>query len=131
MIDEIFNVMNCFPNSYINRIGELILSDKGNVYFIAKSCENETDIICKLLEWCSRPIAKGQPYCHEKRNREWRESLLISFNEYLGTQFSQEDMYWIYDKLGNEVDHELTLKFIESGYDLNLVYPQKGENDGK
>ena len=131
MIDEIFNVMNCFPNSYINRCGELILSDKGNVYFATKNCENETDIICKLLEWCSRPIAKGQPYYHEKRNREWRESLLIGFNEYLGTQFSQEDMYWIYDKLGNEVDHELTLKFIESGYDLRLVYPQNGEGYGK
>lgn len=131
MIDEIFNVMNCFPNSYINRCGEVIISDKCNVYFNAKNCENETDIICKLLEWCSRPIAKGQPYCHEKRNWEWRESLLVSLNEYLGTQFSQEDMYWIYVKLGNEVDHELTLKFIESGYDLNLVYPQKGESYGE
>lgn len=38
-----------------------------------------------------------------------------------------EDMYWIYDKLGNAVDHELTIKFIESGYDLELLYPQKGD----
>ena len=37
------------------------------------------------------------------------------------------DMYWIYDKLGNAVNHELTIKFIESGYDLKLLYPQKGE----
>lgn len=131
MLDEIFNVMKHFPNSYINRCGELILSDKGNVYFAAKNCENEIDIICELLEWCSRSIAKGQPYCYEKRNQEWRESLLSGYNEYLGTQFTQEDMYWIYDKLGNAVNHELTLKFIASGYDLNLVYPERGENHGK
>lgn len=127
MIDEVFNVMECFPNSYINRCGELILSDKGNVYFTAKNCKTQKDIICKLLEWCSKPLAKGEPYCQEKRNREWREKLLFRYNKYLGTQFTQEDMYWIYDKLGNAVDHELTIKFIESGYDLKLLYPQKGE----
>ena len=127
MIDEVFNVMECFPNSYINRCGELILSVKGNVYFTAKYCKTQKDIICKLLEWCSKPLAKGEPYCQEKRNREWREKLLFGYNKYLGTQFTQEDMYWIYDKLGNAVDHELTIKFIESGYNLKLLYPQKGE----
>lgn len=131
MFDEIFNVMKCFPNSYINRRGELILADKGNVYFTAKNCNTQKDIICKLLEWCSRPIAKGAPYRQEKRNKEWRESLLMGLNKYLATKFTQEDMYWIYDKLGNGVDHNLTLKFIASEYDLNLVYPEKGENHGE
>ena len=81
MFNEIFNVMKCFPKSYITQYGDLILSVKGNVY--------------------------------------------------LGTEFTQEDMYWIYDKLGNAVNHELTLKFIASGYDLNLVYPKKGESHGE
>lgn len=131
MLDEIFNVMKCFPGSFINRCGEAILSEKGNVYFIARNCKTQKDILCKLLEWCSRPIAKGEPYRQEKRNKEWREALLSGYNKYLGTQFTQEDMYWIYDKLGNGVDHNLTLKFIASGYDLNLVYPERGENHGK
>ena len=74
MFNEIFNVMKCFPKSYITQFGELILSDKGNVYFTAKDCNTQKDIICKLLEWCSRPIAKGEPYRQEKRNKEWRES---------------------------------------------------------
>lgn len=76
MLNEIFDVMKCFPKSYLTQFGELILSDKGNVYFIAKDCNTQKDIICKLLEWCSRPIAKGEPYRQEKRNKEWRESLL-------------------------------------------------------
>lgn len=102
----------------------MIISDRGNVYFTAIGCKDKTDIICKLLEWCSRPIAKGAPYASAKRNQEWRENLLEGYNKYLGTQFTQTDMYWIYDKLGNAANHELTLKFIESGYDLSLVYPQ-------
>lgn len=121
MINEIFNVMKHFPNSYINRCGELILSDKGNVYFTAIDCETKEDVICKLLEWCSRPLAKGVPYSALKRNIEWRKTLIRRYNNYLETNFTLDDMYWIYDKLGNAVNHELTLKFIHSGYDMSLV----------
>ena len=53
MIDEIFNLMECFEGCFVNRFGELIISDRGNVYFTAKGCKDKTDIICKLLEWCS------------------------------------------------------------------------------
>ena len=127
MIDEIFNVMKNFPDSYINRHGELIISVRGNVYFTATNCDTKEDIICKLLEWCSRPIAKGMPYATKKKNIEWRNSLLRGYNSYLGTNFTQEDMYWIYDKLGNAVNHELTLEFIHSSYDLSIVKPKKSE----
>lgn len=41
--------------------------------------------------------------------------------------FLQHDMYWIYDKLGNAVNHKLTLKFIHNNYDLSLVRPKKEE----
>lgn len=127
MIDEIFNVMKHFSESYINQCGELILSDVGNVFFTATDCKTKEDITCKLLEWCSRPIAKGQAYRQKKRNIEWRNSLLSGFNNYLGTNFTQEDMYWIYDKLGNAADHDLTLEFIHSNFDLSLVRPQESE----
>lgn len=125
MIDEIFKVMEHFDKSYINRCGELIISDRGNVYFTAKNCKTKEDVICKLLEWCSRPIAKGTPYSTRKRNDEWRKSLLCGYNNYLCTNFTLDDMYWIYDKLGNAVNHELTLKFIHSNFDLSLVRPKK------
>lgn len=127
MSDEIFEVMKHFNRSYINRCGELILSDIGNVCFTATNCKTKEDVICKLLEWCSRPIAKGEPYATNKRNIEWRNSLLLGYNNYLGTHFTQDDMYWIYDKLGNAVNHELTLKFIHSNFDLSLVRPQESE----
>lgn len=128
MIDEIFNVKKYFRGSYINQCGELIISDRGNVYFTATNCKDKKDVICKLLEWCSRPIAKGAPYVSNKRNIEWRNSLLCGYNNYLGTNFSLDDMYWIYDKLGNAVNHELMLEFIHSNFDLSLVRPQKSED---
>ena len=127
MTDEIFNVMKCFPNTFVNSFGEVIISVKGNVYFTATNCKTKEDVICKLLEWCSRPMAKGEPYRSDERNIEWRNSLICGLNKYLGTNFTQDDMYWIYDKLGNGVDHELTVKFIESGYDLSLVRPKENK----
>lgn len=127
MIDEIFEVMKHFNGSYINPCGELILNYRGDFYFTAIDCKTKEDVICKLLEWCSRPIAKGMPYSTNKRNNEWRNSLLCGYNNYLGTNFTQNDMYWIYDKLGNAINHELTLKFIHSDYDLSLVRPQESE----
>lgn len=135
MTDEIFNLMECFPSSYINRFGEIILSEKGNVYFTAKNCTDKEDVICKLLEWCSRSMAKGEPYSSSKRNNEWREQLVSSLNRYLGTNFDKEDMYWIYDQLGNAVNHKLTLRFIRSDFNLAIIYQEvkveRGEIDGE
>lgn len=125
MIDEISNVKKYFKGSYINKCRELIISERGNVYFIATNCKDKKDVICRLLEWCSRPIAKGEPYATNTRNIEWRKSLLCDYNNYLGTNFTLDDMYWIYDKLGNAVNHELTLEFIHSNYDLSLVRPKE------
>lgn len=127
MTDEIFNLMEYFRGSYINRFGEIILSEKGNVYFTAKNCIDKEDIICKLLEWCSRLMAKGKPYSSPKRNNEWREQLISSLNRYLGTNFDQEDMYWIYDQLGNAVNHKLTLRFIRSDFNMAIIYQEVKE----
>lgn len=122
LIDEkVYRLMDCFPRSYINRLGEVILKEKGNVYVTIKNCKTEKDIIIKLLEWCSRPMAKGCTYSSEKRNNQWRNELIEGLNKYLGTSFNQEDMYWIYDRLGNGVNRELAERFVDSGYDMNLI----------
>ena len=131
MTDEIFNLMECFPESYINRFGEIILSKKGNVYFSANNCTNKEDVICKLLEWSSRSMAKGEPYCSCKRNSEWREQLISGLNRYLGTNFGQEDMYLIYDQLGNAVNHKLTLRFIRSDFNLAIIYQKAKAEKGE
>lgn len=47
--------------------------------------------------------------------------ILNGVNRYLGTRFSQDDMDEIYCRLGNAIKHELTIKFIESGFDFEVL----------
>ena len=67
---------------------------------------------------------KDMPYVHLMRNIDFQGMNTVYFNKALGTSFSREDMMLIYNCLGNGVNRELTVKFIESGYDMNLL---KGE----
>ena len=125
----ITKLINSFPNSFINNGGEFIAEEKSNTYFNLKNCKNELEVKCKLLEWCSRTAYKGQLYEYEKKNKELREFMLNGINQFLDTDFSQDDMEQIYTYLGNAVNHERTVIFVESGYDMNLLIGQAIENE--
>ncbi|KGE20607.1 hypothetical protein [Paenibacillus wynnii] len=106
--------LHAFPKSFINNSNEIILEPRNNVYFRLEGVNTELDFKCKMFAWISRPIAKGL-------NKYWKPRVLESFNEVLGTHFSKDDMYEIYDRLGNDVNRNLAIKFIESGYDMELL----------
>lgn len=114
-------LMNCFPNSFINHNGEFIAESKSNTYFILEDCKTELDVKCKVLEWISRSAYKTEPYASEKRNKEFHEFMLNGINQFLETDFSQDDMEQIYTYLGNAINHERTVAFVESGYDMELL----------
>lgn len=118
---ELKALMDCFPGSYINHILELILIPKTNTYFKIEGCKDKRDIIAKLLMWCSRTIAKGQPFRSENRNNAFRELAKRPLNHYLGTLFSDEDIALIYQRLGNGINPELTFRFIDSGFDMEVL----------
>ena len=44
-----------------------------------------------------------------------------NINNYLNTNFTKEKMELIYTKLGNAINHNLTIKFVESGYDTKIL----------
>lgn len=111
MIEKALGV---FPNSFINQSNEIILEPKNNVYFRLEDVDTDLDFKCKMFAWVSRPIAKGL-------SNHWSSKVLRSFNELMDTSFTKKDMYIIYDRLGNDVNRELTLRFIESGYDLTIL----------
>lgn len=117
-------IMHFYPDAFINRNFEMILVPKNNTYFRLEDCKTELDVKCKLLEYGSRCACKDQPYCREYRNKEFHKQNRYYLNKVLGTDFSKEDIIIIYAMLGNGVNRKLTVKFIESGYDMNLL---KGE----
>lgn len=117
----VINLIRAFPNSFINRNGEFIAHLKSNQYIIIENCESELDIKCKVLEWLSRSAHKTTPYSQEWRNRNFHHFMLEGVNKYLGKNFTSEDMELIYTHLGNACNHEKTIRFIQSDYDMNIL----------
>ena len=111
-------LLKAFPNSFINEHNEFIAEMRSNQYFSLNNCKTPIDIECKVLEWLSRPACKGQPYSQEWRNKKFREFMRNGINDFLDTDFSENEMNVIYQHLGNAIDHNKTIRFIESGFNF-------------
>lgn len=112
---------NCFAKSFISGAGEFIAHERANEYFILHNCETELDVKCKVLEWFSRGAYKTEPYRSKKKNDEFHAFMLNGINQFLGTEFTEDDMEQIYTYLGNACNHEKTVAFIESGYIMTVL----------
>lgn len=114
-------LMRAFPRSFINYEGEIILHRYANEYFILRNCETELDVKCKVLEWCSRGAYKTEPYRSKAKNTEFHKFMLNGINTFLGTNFTEDDMEIIYTYLGNSCNHQRTIEFVNSGYDMTVL----------
>lgn len=121
MDEAIERLLDVFPGSFINDNNELILIPKTNTYFLIDGCNDERDLIAKVLMWCSRVMVKGIPYRSDLKNKSFRIDRINNLNFYLDTNFTQEDVELIYQKLGNAINPELTYQFIDSGFDLGVL----------
>lgn len=110
-----------FPGSCVNENREFIAHAQANEYFSLKDCNYPEDIDCKVLEWFSRSASKGAWYSTRWRNEKFRKFMRDGINNYLDTNFSEEQLLKIYTHLGNAVNHELTKKFIENNYDFSVL----------
>lgn len=121
---ELQKLLNCFPDSYINRNLEVILIPKTNTYFSIVGCSTKRDIIAKVLMWCTRDIAKVRPYQQQKRNIAFYIDNRDRLRKYLGSNI---DVDVVYHYLGNGINKELTHRFIKSGFDMDLLYKEVTE----
>lgn len=123
-------LMRCFPKSFINCNGEFIAHEKSNTYLIFANCEDEQELKCKVLEWFSRAAYKTAPFYSAAANIKFNRFMLDGVNAFLGAGFTFDDMELIYTYLGNAVHHDLTIKFVESGYDMEVLreYARKRRN---
>ena len=114
-------LMACWDNSFINRDGEFIAHKQSNTYLIFENCETMEDLQCKVLEWFSRAAYKTEPYYTDRSNEKFHRLMLDGINEFLGTAFDFRDMDLIYTYLGNAVHHDLTVEFVRSGYNMEVL----------
>ena len=111
----------CFIGSFVNSMGEFIAHERGNEYFNLQNCGSETEVKCKVLEYLSRGAFKSIPYKTENSNKKFHDFMLNGINDFLGTNFTEEEIAVIYQKLGNGINRRLTYEFIDSGYDMRLL----------
>ena len=113
-------LLESFPGSFIDNHGEFIANRKG-FSFRLEDCKSEMDVKCKVLEWLSRAAYKSQPYKSHKKNEELHSFMRHGINDFLDADFTHEDMEQIYTRLGNCINHTLTIEFIESDYDMEVL----------
>lgn len=115
-------LMACWPGSFIYRNGEFIAHRRSNTYLVFENCETMEDLQCKVLEWFSRAAHKTQVYSTDRSNKAFHKFMLDGINKFLGTSFDYNDMDLIYTYLGNACNHKLTMDFVLSGYNMELLY---------
>lgn len=118
-------LLAAFPKSFINGSLEFIAHRTANEYFRLEDCETELDVQCKVLEWLSRGAHKTEPFSTARKNNEFHAFMLDGINEYLGTNLTEDDIAVVYQELGNRVCHNLTVEFVNSGFDMSVLIDGK------
>lgn len=114
MVKFLGHIKNHSPKYFNNQNNELIVVPSWNIYIGLNSVKTPLDLKCKVVEWLSRPACKGV-------SNYWQKRVRAIFNDYLLTDFNHDEMERIYMYLGNAIKPELTIKFIESGFDLEVL----------
>ncbi len=117
----VIRLMRAYPGSFINDCMEFIADRRINSYIRLEDVPDELTLKAKVIEYFSRPSFKGEYYRSHSKNQEIYDFHLKGFNKFLGTNFTPDEICDIYCKLGNGVNRPLTLKFIKSGYNLQVV----------
>lgn len=116
-----------FPDAIMNHNLEFVADPhrRVNSYFRLDNCETRIDAIAKVLECLSRDAYKSEHFNADWRNKQVHEYHLAGINQFCGTSFTMGDMEDIYTYLGNGVNHQKTLTFIRSGFDMEVLHNEK------
>lgn len=111
--EDVKELMYLFRQSFINYNCELILIPKINLYFNLKDINTKRDLDKKMIHWVSRSCTKSNKY--------WNKYITEKFNKYFKREFIEKELELIYARLGNEVNKELTEKFLDSNLNLEAL----------
>lgn len=111
---ELKRIYEAFPKAFINQCNEMIIYPAVNTYFLLGNIENELELECKVLEYCSRQATKGMSW----------QSRKYHFNgicEFFNREFTKEEMNLIYTYLGNGINRKKCMEYITSGFDIEVL----------
>lgn len=131
MLESVRVALSIFPKSYINHNNEIILIPKFNVYTLLDDVETDNDFKVKLCEWLSRDCCCALRYSQQKRLEKYWQENTDRFNQICGTNFTVEQMNFIYTYLGNGIKHELTKEFVNNAFDITTIKKYLQERNQK
>lgn len=108
MESVIKNLVSSFYGSYITNSDDFVV---GRFGFSLRDCQYPEDVDCNVLEWLSGPASE--------RHEDFY--ILQGINKFCFTDFSRDEMRKIYFCLGNARNHQKTLEFIKSNFDMNVL----------
>ena len=130
--DFLIKIMSAFPHSfikyYLNGGFEITLDEKNVLWFSLDEIGSDLELKRRFISVVSR-CYKTEPYRTSKRNIEWQQKHMVAFNKVLGTNFTEDDFEYIYTYLGNGCNKPIAIKFIESGYDIDVLKQLIAERD--
>lgn len=121
MLPIVAKAMRLLPGSFINHNNELIMIPKFNVYTCLGDVETENDFKVKMCECFSRDCSYSLTYKMPKLHKEYYANNLAIFNKICGSSLTLEDIGEVYTRLGNCINRPLARKFVESGFDMNVL----------
>jgi hypothetical protein len=121
MLESVQKALKRLSGSYINHNNEIILIPKFNVYTLLDDVNTDDDFKVKLCEWFSRDCSCALRYSQQKRLNRYYQENTDAFNSICGTNFTVEQMEYIYTYLGNGIKHKLAQQFVASGFDLSVI----------
>ena len=121
MLESVQKALKHLQGSFINHNNEIILIPKFNVYTLLDDINTDDDFKVKLCEWFSRDCCCALRYSYKKRLDRYYQENTDAFNFICGTNFTVEQMEYIYTHIGNGIKHELAKKFVKGGFDLSII----------
>lgn len=122
----------CFPDGRLDYFNSFIAHRGANRHYGAAclklgGCETEEDVIAAALEMLTIDCCKSAPFETPEVNQRFRKYMLKGMNKLLGKAFTEKQYLGIYTCIGNGINHQLTIDFIRSGYDLKVLRDSRTE----
>lgn len=132
MSEIIHRLKTCFPRGYMNFNNEFIAHRQANRNYgcaccALRNCTNAEEVICAAIESFSYDCCKSRPFKSSDVNIDFRQYMIDGMNDFLGTAFTENEFATIYVHLGNRADRQLTLLFVDSGYNVQMLRSRRQE----